>query len=103
MVASNLFIIDLGSCERYIDIGKPGKPHLPDIKGLDVIGSRNSFFASKHYFEGHRLTRRDDIIQIVYNLLYLTQPVKFEMSNVFLDADDPYLAMKKYKLEKTPA
>jgi hypothetical protein len=50
LVASNLFIIDLGSCERYIDNSKPGKPHLPDIIGLDAIGSRNSFFASKNYF-----------------------------------------------------
>ena len=38
----------------------------------------------------------------MYNLLYLTQPTNFEMSDVFLSASNPYEAMAKYKSEKTP-
>jgi hypothetical protein len=38
----------------------------------------------------------------MYNLLYLTQPTNFEMSDVFLSAWNPYEAMAKYKSEKTP-
>lgn len=38
----------------------------------------------------------------MYNLLYLTQPINFEMSDIFLEAENPYMAMGKYKGEKTP-
>ena len=38
----------------------------------------------------------------MYNLLYLSQPTNFEMSDVFLAASNPYDAMAKYKAEKTP-
>ena len=94
---TDLTLIDLGNCEQF----RTSEGHRPNIYSQETT-SRNCFWASKHYFSKNVLSRRDDIIQIVYNLLYLTQPVKFEMSKVFLDADDQYLAMKKYKLEKTP-
>jgi hypothetical protein len=38
------------------------------------VKNRNIVFASKHYFNGDTLSRRDDIISIVYNLIYMMNP-----------------------------
>jgi hypothetical protein len=58
---------------------------------------RNNFFASKHYFNGDTLSRRDDIIQICYNLLYFMNTRDFDMADIFLQRDDNFDSMKKYK------
>jgi hypothetical protein len=74
LVPTNLTLIDFGSCERFQD---NKKCHLPNEITMPPKIGRNYFFASKHYFEGHKMSRRDDIIQIIYNMLYLTNPEDF--------------------------
>jgi hypothetical protein len=54
-------------------------------------------FASKNYFSGQTLSRRDDIIQIIYNLLYLLNPPNFRMQEI-MDSDDIFNNMQEYKL-----
>lgn len=76
---------------------------MPNVVSREpMLFTRNSFFASKNYFTGNKLSRRDDIIQIVYNLLYLTNPSNFEMKDLFLAANDQFYVMGKFKAEKTP-
>lgn len=63
---------------------------------------RNLFFASKNYFSGHTLSRRDDIIQIIYNLIYLTNPKDFKMAKIFLESRNLFYDMQEYKSKTSP-
>ena len=58
-------------------------------------------FASKNYFCGHTLSRRDDIIQIIYNLVYLLNPPNFRMVKI-MESDNVFAAMKSYKVGTSP-
>ena len=74
LVPSQLHLIDFGSSMSYIlNQNREKMTHLPN-KILFPPITRNMFFASPHYFSGQTMSRRDDIIQIVYNLIYLTNP-----------------------------
>jgi serine/threonine protein kinase len=62
-----LFLIDFGLATFYWnDRGE----HCPDTGTSTMIGS--PFFASLRIHEGHRYSRRDDLISLGYVLLYLT-------------------------------
>lgn len=58
-------------------------------------------FASKHVINGNSSSRRDDIIQIVYNLIYLLNPVDCWMFT-FFDLEDPLSKMAEFKRAATP-
>ena len=61
------------------------------------------FFASPNYFRGHTLSRRDDIIQIVYNLIYLTNPKDFKMAEIFGESEsNAFNRMARYKTGASP-
>ena len=81
------------------------KIHLPnEPESYPTIG-RNYFFASKHYFSGQTLSRRDDIIQIVYTLIYLLNPQNFKMAEIYtrnINKSNSFEEMKAYKLNATP-
>jgi serine/threonine protein kinase len=59
-----LYLIDFGVSKRYLD--SSGK-HIPYQK---VPFEQNEWFASPNAFLGHHLTRRDDIIQMVYCIMF---------------------------------
>jgi serine/threonine protein kinase len=62
-----LYLIDFGLATFYWnDQGE----HCPDTGSTTMIGS--PFFASLRIHEGHRYSRRDDLISLGYVLLYLT-------------------------------
>ena len=62
-----LYLIDFGLATFYWnDQGE----HCPDTGTTTMIGS--PFFASLRIHEGHRYSRRDDLISLGYVLLYLT-------------------------------
>ena len=65
----DIFMIDFGVSRKYID---ENGVHLPNEDVLSFIG--NIIFASHIAFRCQTLSRRDDIIQIIYNLVYLMNP-----------------------------
>ena len=79
---AKMHFIDFGCSEPYMKDGK----HVKNMKQRQF--NRNIIFASKNYFKGSTLSRRDDIISIVYNLIYLMNPHAFMMGEIFL-SDDP--------------
>lgn len=97
-------IIDFGCAKSYIYRKRPLKgQHLPNMKQpVPVHACRNLFFASKNYFNHNTLSRRDDIIQIVYNLIYLTNPQKFPMAKIFLESRNVFDELGYYKLNFSP-
>jgi hypothetical protein len=59
------YLIDFGQAKRYLD--EDGN-HIKDT----VVKLRvNEWFASKHAFNFQPHTRRDDIISLVYNMIYM--------------------------------
>lgn len=58
------YIIDYGQARKYLD--SEGH-HIPDQMQLN---SGNEWFASVNAFRGHTHSRRDDIIQLIYTLIY---------------------------------
>jgi hypothetical protein len=74
-----MYLIDYGCSHSYI---KDGVHIKNKIDPRDK--NRNMVFASKHYFNGNTLSRRDDIISIVYNLLYMMNPHNFKMGELFI-------------------
>ena len=73
LISPNLHLIDFGSSYRYRNYSGV---HIKDTNS-EVSTDRNLAFVSKNYFNGTTLTRRDDIISIVYNLIYLMNPHDF--------------------------
>jgi serine/threonine protein kinase len=62
-----LYLIDFGLATFYWnDMGE----HCPDTGTTTMIGS--PFFASLRIHEGHRYSRRDDLISLGYVLLYMS-------------------------------
>jgi DNA modification methylase len=96
-------MVDMGSAKLYVDRHTTEMPHLPDEEqDVRPENACNLFFASKHYFSGHRQVRRDDIIQIAYNLIYLSNPERLEMAEIFFSANDVLSKMREYKLSSSP-
>ena len=62
---NQLFLIELGCAEKFEHKDGSHRPNLHDSKRGIV------HFASKNAFVGDTLSRRDDIIQIVYNIMCL--------------------------------
>lgn len=58
-------LIDFGRAKRYLDANGA---HLED---QTTYNNYNIWFASKHSFYNHTLSRRDDIISLIYNLVFL--------------------------------
>jgi hypothetical protein len=60
--------------------------------------NRNQFFSSKWVLKGHPYTKRDDVISIVYNLLFLMDPTNSWFEK-FMTV--PYKETIKFKLAAT--
>ena len=71
-------IIDFGLAKKFIE---PNGSHVPKKK--EKLFQGNLIFASKNAFKLNTLSRRDDLISLVYFLLYLV-----EGDLVFLSNDD---------------
>jgi hypothetical protein len=83
-VFSEVYITDFGTAKRFRDINNA---HIintiePEMNSREV--HRNLFFASKNYFSGETLSRRDDLISILYSLLLLLNPRDFKMKEIAL-------------------
>jgi hypothetical protein len=84
-----MHLIDFGFSQSFLD--EQGV-HIAK-SNIDCKIDRNIVFASKNYFNGTTLSRRDDIISIVYNLLYLMNPHKFKMSLIVSANKQPEIAI----------
>lgn len=58
-------LIDFSRSRRYLD---PSGKHLPNRR---VFFSQNHIFASVNAFREHLGSRRDDIIMLIYSMMYL--------------------------------
>ena len=61
-----MILIDHGISQNYLN---PDGTHRENKKVEEFLG--NSVFASKNAFSGQTMSRRDDIIQIAYLLIYI--------------------------------
>ena len=93
LVSQNLSLIDFGSSYRYRD-DEGG--HIKDSNS-EIGCDRNLVFVSKNHFNGTTLTRRDDIISIVYNLIYLMNPHDFRMQSIVANNMQHEVAYQKLK------
>ena len=94
-IPSNLYLIDFGISYKYMITNELGEEeHLPNIPGQKF--DLNILFASNHTIVGNKSSRRDDIIQIVYNLIYLLNPPNCWMHR-FNQSDDPSTEMRDFK------
>ena len=99
-IPSNLYLIDFGTSYKYTTNNNLGKEeHLANITGQKFY--LNPMFASKHTILGNQSSRRDDIIQIVYNLIYLLNPPNCWLYR-FDHTTDPAEEMRKFKESATP-
>lgn len=87
--ATQLFMIDFGQAQKYLD--PDGKHRLNEKKVFEL----NPLLASKNVLEDNTWSRRDDIIQIVYNLVYL---LKGSWTSKFKTRQ----GMKEFKQKATP-
>ena len=96
---AKMYLIDFGCSHPYIKDGK----HIENVRSLKDK-NRNLIFASKNYFNGQTLSRRDDIISILYNLIYLMNPHKFKMGEIFQSENfiQSFKDMRDYKLKSSP-
>jgi serine/threonine protein kinase len=65
----SLFLIDFGEAVKYL---KPDGEHVEETF-VNKFGG-NYVFASKNVLGGSKNSRRDDIIQIVYSLVFMIDP-----------------------------
>ena len=94
-----MHLIDFGCSHAYMIDGK----HIKNLK-KSKDKDRNLIFASKNYFNGHTLSRRDDIISILYNLIYLMNPYELKLGNLFQSKsfNKSYKQIREYKLKSSP-
>lgn len=59
-------------------------------------------FGSKHVLMGNQTSRRDDIIQIVYNMIYLLNPPNSWMYRFDQDDSSPQSEIRKFKQRASP-
>ena len=88
LTPSDMHLIDFGSSVSYLDAEGS---HLRD-QDLGANDDRNIVFSSKNYFAGTTLTRRDDIISIAYNLLYLMNPHSCRLTKIVSSNKVPEIA-----------
>ena len=62
---NQVHLIDYGQAEKYL---LENGSHRPN-KGIKSLG--NAYFASRNAFKYVTLSRRDDLAQIVYNMMAL--------------------------------
>ena len=82
-------LIDYGTALKYmVEDSSNAIVHRPNVTGLQFY--LNPLFASKHTIAGNRASRRDDIIMIVYNMIYLLNPEDSWMRRIQRKVDSPY-------------
>ena len=62
---NEIVLIDFGQARKYL---LEDGTHCPDLKEMEY---GNSVFASYNAFKDQTLSRRDDLIQVFYNLMVL--------------------------------
>lgn len=92
--------MDFSCATRYLDnLDRHIKNNL--VLKSDFSDPHRYLFASKNFFSGQTLSRRDDIIQIVHNLVYLLNPKNQEVEYI-MEQDDVFSGMGDYKLSASP-
>ena len=99
LVGANVNLIDFGLSRKYM----AQKKHVPNTGALEKQKSKNVFFASKNYFNGDTLSRRDDITEIIYNLMYLADPYGSVLSQAYKTSETLFDDISNLKLNSTAA
>eukprot|EP00347_Sterkiella_histriomuscorum_P005564 403356126 len=96
-LSNKLNLIDYGlSCPYLLENGQ----HKPVLKAIKFVG--NVGFASKHSFNQMELTRRDDLISLLYMLLFLLEGGLPWMKNTDKSLKDQYREVGRMKNNMTP-
>ena len=83
---NKVFIIDYGNAEKFL---LPDGTHRPNGSGPEKFV--NVHFGSKNALNKDALSRRDDIIQIIYNLICLFN--SFKPLQAYIGTDDDELTL----------
>ena len=92
----NISLIDFGVSRLYLD-RKSGK-HVPNKTVNTFVG--NIIFASPNALRGQTLSRRDDIIQIIFNLVFLMNS-STNWINEIKFKNNLLSEMRKFKMKAT--
>ena len=97
--SSDIVLIDFGVSRPFIN---ENGEHLPLEE--DVPFSGNMMFQSQNAFKRLTLSRRDDIISILYNMIYLMNPYELKLGNLFQSKsfNQSYKQIREYKLKSSP-
>jgi len=83
---NKVFIVDYGNAQKFL---LPDGTHRPNGSGPDKFV--NVHFGSKNALKKETLSRRDDIIQIIYNLMCLAN--SFKPIHDYIGEDDEELTL----------
>jgi serine/threonine protein kinase len=92
---NKVFIIDYGNCEKFL---LPDGTHRLNGSGPDKFV--NVHFGSKNAMNKETLSRRDDLIQIIYNLICLVNSFKPLIEYIGPDTYD-LSRFRKYKKKRS--
>ena len=91
----NVFIIDYGNAQKFL---LPDGTHRPNRS--EAHNFVNAHFGSKNAMNNETLSRRDDMIQIIYNLICLVN--SFQPLREYIGPDTEDLTLfSKYKKKRT--
>ena len=93
IVSTDLHIVDFG-LSQFLHDKIDSKVSIDSNAEIN----RNQFFSSRWVLKGHPYTKRDDVIAIVYNLLFLMDPTESWFEKYM---QVPYLDTIKFKLKAT--
>ena len=104
LISSEIYINDFGTCKKYRTNENEHVKNVVDPCIEKKLVHRNLYFASKNYFSGQTLSRRDDIISIFYSLILLLDPPLFKMKQIAIkNKSDVFEQMAQYKLNTPPS
>ena len=87
----NIYLIDFGISQKYLD---DELKHMPFLENLPFKG--NAIFSSKNAFSQYSLSRRDDIISLVY--LSISENNKEKVNTIYLKSSPIELMETNYKI-----
>ena len=79
----DIYLIDFGLATFYLD---ENIKHIEDDKICDIVGTLK--YASIHVHQGHRFSRRDDIISLIYMYDYLANGGNANWAPLQMQKDD---------------
>jgi hypothetical protein len=91
---NEIYLIDFGVSRKFID--RSGKHK---IESINVPFSGNTIFSSRNAHAERTLSRRDDIISLVYMMIYLID-TNITWFNFDLPAERQFKQVTEFKLKK---